>query len=157
MARLGPRFLTPKSPRRKFMWVPFGILSQETRHIIFLRAQKGVLGGGHKVYLGKVYVLFPSLILLFGGQHGSSIHIKRATIPILQIPSISVLGVSVDGRSLTSLWAPRSLGSSSRTNASVKPNETFGMNGNLCRGTLETKFGFRRGESWGEVCSKVFG
>ena len=41
----------------------FCVLSQEMRHInFFLGAQNGgVLGGGQKVYVEKVYVLFPSL------------------------------------------------------------------------------------------------
>ena len=57
-------FLNPQIPLIKFMWVPFCVLSQEMRHInFFLWGPKwGVWGGGQKVYVEKVYVLFPSPI-----------------------------------------------------------------------------------------------
>ena len=50
----------PKNPPKKFMWVPFCVLSQEMRHINFLSGgpKWGGLGGGQKVYVEKVYVLF---------------------------------------------------------------------------------------------------
>ena len=54
------------------MWVPtFRVLSQEMRHINFFRgAQNGAFGGGgQKVYVEKVYVLFPSLTE-FGPKFG---------------------------------------------------------------------------------------
>ena len=60
MAENGP-FGTPLSPQippKSLCGSLFCILSQETRHIIFLlEAQMGVLGGGQKVYVEKVYVL----------------------------------------------------------------------------------------------------
>ena len=63
----------PKIPSKKFMWVPFCALSQETRHIIFSGGLKsGVSGGGQRVYVEKVYVLFPSLCnyVLFSPSSG---------------------------------------------------------------------------------------
>ena len=57
----GDPFLGPKIPSKKFMWVPFCVHSQARRHInFFLWAQNvgGVLVGGQKVYVEKVYVLF---------------------------------------------------------------------------------------------------
>ena len=61
---------TPNSPRKSLCGSLFCALSQEMRHINFFWAPKrGVLGGGQKVYLEKVYVLFPSLI--FGGSGGT--------------------------------------------------------------------------------------
>ena len=61
----GTPFLTPKIPLKKFMWVPFVILSQEMRHInFFLGAQIGVFffwGGCQKVHVEKVCALCPSL------------------------------------------------------------------------------------------------
>ena len=64
MARLGPRFWPPKSPWKSLCGSPFFVLSQEMRHInFFLGAQKwGFWGGRQKVYVAKVYVLFPPLI-----------------------------------------------------------------------------------------------
>ena len=53
----------PKFPPEKVYVDPFFcVLSQEMRHINFFLGPKwGVLGGGQKVYVEKVYVLFPSL------------------------------------------------------------------------------------------------
>ena len=63
MARLGPRFRPPKSPEKVYVYVPLLRSFQEMRHInFFLGAQnRGLLCGGQKVYVEKVYVLFLSL------------------------------------------------------------------------------------------------
>ena len=64
MAENGPfgtPVLTPKIPPKRSL---FCVLSQEMRRInLFLGAQKigGFLGGGQRVYVEKVYVLFPPL------------------------------------------------------------------------------------------------
>ena len=55
MACLGPLF-GPKIPLKKFMWVPFAVLSQEMRHTNFFFSGD-CLGWGQKVYVEKVYVL----------------------------------------------------------------------------------------------------
>ena len=59
---VGAPFLAPKIPPKKFMWVLCCVLFQEMRHIHFFSggSKWGVLGGGQKVYVEKVYVLFPS-------------------------------------------------------------------------------------------------
>ena len=66
MARLGPRFWPPKSPRKSLCGSPLRVLSQEMRHINFFTGGPiwGVLGGAQKIYVEKVYVLFHPLILL---------------------------------------------------------------------------------------------
>ena len=58
MSRLGPRF-GPRNPPVKLFCVP----SQEMRHINFLSGgpEWGVLAGGQKIYVERVYVLLPSL------------------------------------------------------------------------------------------------
>ena len=57
--------MTPKSPEKVYVYVPLLlILSQETRHINFFLGgppKWGVLGGGQKVYVEKVYALFLSI------------------------------------------------------------------------------------------------
>ena len=69
MAENGPfgtPFLTPRIPPKKFMWVPFLCsFPKKIRHMnFFLGAQNGGFwGGGQKVYVEKVYVLFPSPIV----------------------------------------------------------------------------------------------
>ena len=66
MARLAPRFLTPKNPPQKVYVGPFflRVLSQEMRHIhFFLGAQNGGLGWGQKVYVEMISALFPSLTI----------------------------------------------------------------------------------------------
>ena len=57
----GPVF-GPKIPTKKFMRVPFCVLSQETRHInFFLGSQNGVFWvGAKKFYVETVYVFFRS-------------------------------------------------------------------------------------------------
>ena len=68
----------PKIPPKKFMWVPFGVLSLEMRHInFFLGAQAGGVsggGGGRKVEVEKVYVFFPSLRVASESYRGNSNH-----------------------------------------------------------------------------------
>ena len=63
MARLGPRFGPPKSPEKVYVYVPLlRSFPGNEAHKLFLGGPKsGVLGGGQKVYVEKVYVLFPSL------------------------------------------------------------------------------------------------
>ena len=56
-------FLTPNPPPpppKKFMWVPFSRpFPGNEAHKLFSEGPKwGVLGGGQKVYVEKVYVLF---------------------------------------------------------------------------------------------------
>ena len=59
MARLGPPFWPPKSPPKKFMWVPFCILSQELRHINFFRgAQNGAFWVGAKKFMLQKFMRF---------------------------------------------------------------------------------------------------
>ena len=62
MARLGPPFWPQKSPRQSLCGSLFCVLSQEMRHINFFSGgpKWGVWGGGQKVYVEKVYVLFRS-------------------------------------------------------------------------------------------------
>ena len=62
MARLGPPFLNPKICPKKLMWVLFlPRFPGNEAHIIFSGVPKwGVLGGGQKVYVEKVYMLFRS-------------------------------------------------------------------------------------------------
>ena len=61
MARLGPIF-DPQNPPKKFMWVPLlrSFPGNEARKLFSGGPKWGVLGGGHKVYAEKVYVLVPS-------------------------------------------------------------------------------------------------
>ena len=65
MAENGPfgtHFLTPKIRPKKFMCVPFlRPFPGNEAHKLFSGGPKwGVLGGGQKVYVEKVYVLFRS-------------------------------------------------------------------------------------------------
>ena len=61
MARLGPLFVAPKVPLKKFMRALFCVLSMEMRYInFFLGAQNGAFGVGQNVYVERVYVLFLS-------------------------------------------------------------------------------------------------
>ena len=55
--------MTPKIPPKKFMWVPFlRPFPGNEAHKLFSGVQNGgVLGGGQKVYVEKVYVLFGPL------------------------------------------------------------------------------------------------
>ena len=64
MARLGPPSWPPKFRLKKFTWVPFfSPFPGNEAHKLFSGGPKwGVLGGGQKVYVEKVYVLFPSPI-----------------------------------------------------------------------------------------------
>ena len=59
----GAPFL-PQTPPKKFMWVPFLCpFPGNEAHKLFSGGPKwGVLGGGQKVYVEKVYVLFRSPI-----------------------------------------------------------------------------------------------
>ena len=52
--QFGTPFLTPSIPPKKFMWVPFCVLSQEMRHI----NQNGGFGWGPKGLCWTNYVLF---------------------------------------------------------------------------------------------------
>ena len=66
MAENGPfgtLFLTSKIRPKKFMWVPFlhSFPGNEAHKLFSGGPEWGVLGGGQKVYVEKVYVLFPSL------------------------------------------------------------------------------------------------
>ena len=60
MARLGPPSLNPKIPLKKFMWVPFlrPFLGNEAHKLFSGGPKSGVLGGGQKVYVEKVYCFF---------------------------------------------------------------------------------------------------
>ena len=60
MARLGPPFWPQNPPPKKLCGSLVCILSQEMRHINFLLGgpKRAVLGGGQKVYVEKVDVLF---------------------------------------------------------------------------------------------------
>ena len=74
MAENGPfgtPFLTPKIPPKKFMWVPFlRPFPGNEAHKLFSGGPKwGVLGGGQKVYVEKVYVPFRSPMLFWGGPY----------------------------------------------------------------------------------------
>ena len=62
MARLGPPFLTPKILPKKFMWVLFlrPFPGNEAHKLFSGGPNWSVLGGGQKVYVEKVYVLFRS-------------------------------------------------------------------------------------------------
>ena len=68
MAENGPfwaPFLTPQIAPIKFMWVPFlhSFPGNEAHKLFFWGPQDGGFWvGGQKVYVEKVYVLFPSLI-----------------------------------------------------------------------------------------------
>ena len=79
MAENGPfgtPFLTPKIPPKKFMWVLFlRSFPGNEAHKLFSRGPKwGVSGGVLKVYVEKVYVLFPPLIrALLGKVPGKSL------------------------------------------------------------------------------------
>ena len=59
----GTPFLTPKIAPKKFMWVPFlRPFPGNEAHKLFLGGPEwGVSGGMQKVYVEKVYVLFPAL------------------------------------------------------------------------------------------------
>ena len=63
MARLGPRFGPPKSPEKVYVYVPLlrSFPANEAHKLFSGGPKSGVLGGGQKVYVEKVYVLFPSL------------------------------------------------------------------------------------------------
>ena len=63
MARLGPRFWPRKIPPKSLCGSLFCVLSWEMRHtnFFFWGPKMGVSGGGQKVYVEKVYVLFPPL------------------------------------------------------------------------------------------------
>ena len=58
----GTPFLTPKIPPKKFMWVPFlrSFPGNEAHKLFSGGPNWGVLGGGQKVYVEKVYMLFLS-------------------------------------------------------------------------------------------------
>ena len=57
----GTPFLIQKSPRNSSCGSLFVVLSQELRHIDFGGPTWGILGGGHKVSVEQVYLLFLSL------------------------------------------------------------------------------------------------
>ena len=59
----GTPFLTPKIPPKKFLWVTFlRSFPGNEAHKLFSGGPKwGVLGGGQKVYVERVYMLFPPL------------------------------------------------------------------------------------------------
>ena len=63
LACLGPRFGPPKSPEKVYVYVPLlrSFPGNEAHKLFSGGPNLGVLGGGHKVYVEKVYVLFPSL------------------------------------------------------------------------------------------------
>ena len=64
MARLGPLFDPPNRPEKVYVYVPLlRSFPGNEAHKLFSGGPKwGVLGGGQKVYVEKVYVLFPSPI-----------------------------------------------------------------------------------------------
>ena len=83
MAETGPfgtPFLTPKSPPKKFMWVPFlrPFPGNEAHKLFSGGPTSGVLGGGRKVYVEKVYVLFlsPNIAVLQGHFADKSLAIR---------------------------------------------------------------------------------
>ena len=63
LARLGPRFGPPESPEKVYVYVPLlrSFPGNEAHKLFSGGPNLGVLGGGQKVYVEKVYVLFPSL------------------------------------------------------------------------------------------------
>ena len=63
MARLGPHFWPPQIPPKNFMWVPFlRSFPGNDSHKLFSGGPKGgVLDGGQKAYVDKVYTLRPWL------------------------------------------------------------------------------------------------
>ena len=66
MAQNGPfgaPFLTPKLAPKKFMWVPFlrSFPGNEAHKLFSGGPKRGVLGGGQKVHVEKVYCSFLSL------------------------------------------------------------------------------------------------
>ena len=81
----GTPFLTPKIPPKKFMWVPFSrsFPGNEANKPFSGGPQLGVSGGGQKVYVEKIYVLFPSLI---GVRFLSSSSGKSCALP-LKVPN----------------------------------------------------------------------
>ena len=59
--QFGTPFLTPKTPLKKFMWVPLlrPFPGNEAHNLNFSGGAKwGVLGGGQQVYVAKIYALF---------------------------------------------------------------------------------------------------
>ena len=65
MARLGACFAPPKSPEKVYVYVPLlRSFPGNEAHKLFSGVPKlGVLAGGQKVYVEKVYVFFPSLTI----------------------------------------------------------------------------------------------
>ena len=69
MAENGPfgtPFLIPKIRPKKFMWVPFRVLSQEMRHINFiLGGRKCFLGVGDKKFMLKKFMCYFGPLISF--------------------------------------------------------------------------------------------
>ena len=97
MARLGPRFGPPKSPRKSLCGSLFCVLSQEMRHInFFLGAQNGVFWAGAKKFMLKHFMRFFGPLELLAaicpkvpeGHHprGTTVHgALRGNLPLTRV------------------------------------------------------------------------
>ena len=87
MARWDP-LLTQKSPRKSV----YGSLFQEMRHINFFLGgpKSAVLGGGQKVHVEKVYVLFLSPICVFQYSFTERTVPVPRSVPAKIVPTVPV-------------------------------------------------------------------